>query len=316
MAIKLYNAGALGVQLQPQEGSAMVMGTTTKAVMLGDGTSVTLSKPTIAVMAKDGTSPAFSARIARKVIGMGLLEAIDERTILARADMKDCDGNGISGRANFIKEPVTGTLRLGRFGWKAEKVSVQHQAAEAAMEDMGVGSSIFPDNGKAELSDADLSKLVTYMRLVTVPGQRNYGDATQVRGEAIFKSIGCSNCHATDIVTGPNHPFAELRNQAIKPYSDMLLHDMGADLADNSAIPAPTSESSPASASEWRTPPLWGTGLLATISTHTGLLHDGRAKDVTEAVLWHGGEAEKVKTSFAALPAADRAALVAFVMSL
>jgi len=293
------------------------MGTTPKTVMLADGTSVTLSKPNIAIMTTGGgTAPAFSARIARKVIGMGLLEAIDERTILARADMKDCDGNTISGRPNFIKDPKTGALRLGRFGWKAEKVSVQHQAAEAAMEDMGVGSSLFPDAGKTELSDVDLNKLVTYMRLVSVPGQRNYGDPTVTRGEQIFKTIGCSNCHATDVVTGPNHPFAELRNQAIKPYSDMLLHDMGPDLADNSGIPAPTSESSPAGASEWRTPPLWGTGLLGTIGTHTTLLHDGRAKDVLEAILWHGGEAETTKQNVIKLPAADRAALLAFVNSL
>jgi CxxC motif-containing protein (DUF1111 family) len=316
MAIKLYNAGALGVQLQPQEGNAMVMGTTPKTVMLSDGTSVTLSKPTIAVMAKDGTSPAFSARIARKVIGMGLLEAIDERTILTRADQKDCDANGISGRPNFVKDPVTGALRLGRFGWKAEKVSVQHQIAEALSEDMGVGTTMFPEGGKAELSDADLSHLVTYMRLVSVPGQRNYGDATVTRGEQIFKTIGCASCHATDVVTGANHPFTELRNQSIKPYTDMLLHDMGADLADNSGVAAPTTEASPASASEWRTPPLWGTGLLMTVNAHTGLLHDGRAANVLEAVLWHSGEAEKTKVAVTQLPAADRAALLAFVNSL
>lgn len=316
MAIKLYNAGALGVQLQPQEGSAALMGSTTKTVMLGDGTSVTLKKPTIAVMAKDGTRPAFSARVARKVIGMGLLEAIDERTILSRADQKDCDGNGISGRPNFIKDPKSGVLRLGRFGWKAEKVSIEHQVAEAAMEDMGVGSSIFPDNGKAELNDTDLANLVTYMRLVSVPGQRNYGDAQVTAGEQIFKTIGCANCHVTDVVTGANHPFSELRNQDIKPYSDLLLHDMGPDLADDSGVAASDSESAPAAASEWRTPPLWGTGLLQTINGHTGLLHDGRAANVLEAVLWHGGEAEKVKQAVTKLSATDRAALLAFVDSI
>jgi CxxC motif-containing protein (DUF1111 family) len=316
MAIKLYGAGALGVQLQPTEGSAMVMGTTSKMVTFGDGATATLTKPTIAVVAKDGTQPAFSARIARKVIGMGLLEAIDERTILSRADSGDCDKNGISGRPNFIKDPVSGALRVGRFGWKAEKVSVKHQIAEAAFEDMGVGTTMFPDAGKAELADADLNNLETYMRLVSVPGQRNYGDPTQTRGEQIFKTIGCSSCHATDIVTGPNHPFAELRNQAIKPYTDLLLHDMGPDLADNSAVAAPTSDSAPAGATEWRTPPLWGTGLLMVVNGHVGLLHDGRANGVQEAILWHGGEADKVKASFVALPAADRAALVAFVNSL
>lgn len=316
MAIKLYGAGALGAQLQPQEGSASVTGTTTKTVMLGDGTAVTLSRPTITVTTKTGPAPAFSARVARKVIGMGLLEAIDERTIIARADQKDCDGNGISGRASFVKDPSTGALRLGRFGWKAEKVSVEHQVAEALSEDMGVGTRLFPDSGKVELSDADLANLVTYMRLVTVPGQRDHDDPTVLRGEVLFKTIGCASCHATDVVTGPNHPFAELRNQDIKPYSDLLLHDMGPDLADASGVASSDSESAPPADVEWRTPPLWGTGLLATINMHTGLLHDGRAANVLEAILWHGGEAEATRQKVVALPAADRAALLAFVNSL
>jgi CxxC motif-containing protein (DUF1111 family) len=315
MAIKLYNAGSLGDQLQLQEGSATVSGTETKTVMV-DGMAVNLTRPKIAITTKDGSTPGFSARIARKVIGMGLLEAIDERTLLNRADPKDCNADGISGRGNFVKDPATGVLRLGRFGWKAEKVSVQHQIAEAAFDDMGVGTTLFPDNGKAELSDADLNDLTTYMRLVAVPGQRNYGDAQVMAGAQIFKTIGCTNCHVTDVVTGANHPFAELRSQDIKPYSDMLLHDMGPDLADNSGVMPSDDPSAPPSASEWRTPPLWGTGLLATINGHTGLLHDGRAASVLEAVLWHGGEAEKIKENVVKLPAMDRAALLAFVQSL
>jgi CxxC motif-containing protein (DUF1111 family) len=316
MSIKLYDAGALGAQLQPKDGSATVSGTETKLVTLGDGTAVTLSKPKIAVTAKSGETLKFSARIARKVIGMGLLEAIDERTLLNRADQKDCNGDGISGRANFIKDPLTGALRLGRFGWKAEKVDVRHQVAEAAFDDMGVGSSLFPDQGKAELSDDELSRLVTYMRLVSVPGQRDHSAPQVLQGEQIFKTVGCANCHVTDVVTGANHPFVELRSQDIKPYSDLLLHDMGADLADNSAVAPSDDVAAPAAASEWRTPPLWGTGLLATINGHTGLLHDGRAASVLEAVLWHGGEAEATKQRVIQLSAADRAALVAFVASL
>jgi CxxC motif-containing protein (DUF1111 family) len=316
MAIKLYNAGALGDQLQLSEGSASVSGTETKMVTLGDGTAVTLHKPTIAVTTKSGATPAFSARIARKVIGSGLLEAIDERTILLRADQKDCNGDGISGRANYVKDPVTGALRLGRFGWKAEKVSVQHQIAEALLDDMGVGTSLFPDSGKTELSDDDLSRLVTYMRLVSVPGQRNHTDPKVLQGEQLFKTVGCQNCHVNDVVTGANHPFAELRNQAIKPYTDLLLHDMGTDLADNSAIDYADNESAPAAASEWRTPPLWGMGLLSTVNGKTGLLHDGRAANVLEAILWHGGEAEAIRERVVKMPAADRDALLAFLQSL
>jgi CxxC motif-containing protein (DUF1111 family) len=287
----------------------------TKAVTL-DGMTVNLTRPKIAITTNGGSTPGYSARVARKVIGMGLLEAIDERTILTRSDPKDCNGDGISGRPSFVKDPATGVLRLGRFGWKAEKVSIAHQVAEAALDDMGVGTTLFPDNGKVELPDSDFSDLVTYMRLVSVPGQRNYGDPQVVAGAQVFKTIGCSNCHVTDVVTGSNHPFSELRNQDIKPYSDLLLHDMGADLADDSGVAASEDPSAPPAASEWRTPPLWGTGLNTIINGHGGLLHDGRAASVLEAILWHGGEAESTKQRVIQLPAADRNALIAFVQSL
>jgi len=317
MAIKLYDAGELGAQLQLKDGAATAAPGDTKLVMLGDGTSVTLTKPNITVTLKSGgAAPKFSARIARKVIGMGLLEAIDERTILGRVDQKDCNMDGISGRANFIKDPVTGDLRVGRFGWKAEKVDVRHQVAEAALDDMGVGTSMFPDAGKTELADDDLMRLVTYMRLVSVPGQRDHSDPQVLAGEQVFKTVGCSNCHVTDMVTGANHPFVELRNQDIKPYTDLLLHDMGDDLADSSGIALSDDVSAPAAASEWRTPPLWGTGLLGTISMHTNLLHDGRAANVLEAILWHGGEAQATRDRVTKLSQVDREALLAFIASL
>jgi CxxC motif-containing protein (DUF1111 family) len=154
------------------------------------------------------------------------------------------------------------------------------------------------------------------MRLVAVPAQRDHDAAEVQRGEQIFKTVGCSNCHVTDVVTGANHPFAELRNQDIKPYTDLLLHDMGQDLADDSGVAASDANDAPPSAAEWRTPPLWGTGLLKVINGHTGLLHDGRAASVLEAVLWHGGEAEATRQRIVQLTAAERDALVAFVMSL
>ena len=321
MAFKLYNAGELGNQLQLQEGTAGVASFEEEVVMLADGTSVTLRKPIFSVTANDGSSPAYSARIARKLVGIGLLEAIPEETILSRADMLDCDGNGISGRVNFVKDPVSGVTRVGRMGWKAEKISVAHQVADAAEADIGVTTSIIPGpGGEVELDDSDLAKLTTYMRLLAVPGQRDYDDAQVQQGEELFKTIGCSNCHVSDAVTGPNHPFAELRNQSIKPFSDLLLHDMGPDLADNSGIPLPAegdgNPAQPAGASEWRTPPLWGVGLLGTVNGNTGLLHDGRAANVLEAVLWHGGEAEAVKQRVIALSTAEREALIRFVESL
>jgi CxxC motif-containing protein (DUF1111 family) len=316
MVFKLYGSVELGNQLQLQEGSATVSSSEPKPVTLGDGTVVNLSRPKFTVTATKGDPSRFSARLARKLVGLGLLEAIDERTILARSDRLDCTKDGISGRANFIKDPVSGVLRLGRFGWKAEKSNIAHQVADAALADIGVGTSILPDNGQVELSDADLLRLTTYMRLIGVPPQRNHADAQVLKGEQLFKTVGCANCHVTDVVTGSNHPFSELRDQSIKPYTDLLLHDMGPDLADDSGIAIGDAADAPAGASEWRTPPLWGIGLHKDVNGNTGLLHDGRAASVLEAALWHGGEAQKVRERLMALPAADRDALVAFVTSL
>jgi CxxC motif-containing protein (DUF1111 family) len=309
---------AAGGQIHQQDGSAAPAASTTKTVTLGDGTSVTLTKPSFTVTQSAGGAAAFSARIARKLIGNGLLEAIDERTLLLRSDALDCNKDGISGRPNFIVEPKSNALRIGRMGWKAEKVSVMHQVADAAQQDLDVGTSLLPDStGKVEMSDADLLKLTTYMRLVAVPPQRDATNPDVIRGNMIFKTVGCANCHVSDVVTGANHPFSELRNQSIRPFTDLLLHDMGADLADNSGIKAAADGTGPAGDSEWRTPPLWGIGLLKTINPmNTGLLHDGRAKSPLEAILWHGGEAEKVKAAFMALPTADRTALLAFLDSI
>jgi CxxC motif-containing protein (DUF1111 family) len=329
--------GASG-QLHQQTGSVTIGTPTTQTVML-DGNAITLTKPNYSITTMAGGAQPFSARIARKMVGMGLMEAIDEQTILSHADPTDCNNDGISGRPNFINEPVTNNLRVGRFGWKAEKVSVVHQVADALVNDIDVGTSIFKDStGKVELQDADLMKMVTYMRLLSVPPEMNATDPDVLAGEQLFKTVGCGNCHMTDAVTGANHPFTELRNQSIKPYSDLLLHDMGPDLADNSGVAASNDPSAPAAASEWRTPPLWGLGLLTTVdpsrcgggmmqasttagtqpclnsaATNLGLLHDGRAHNTVEAILWHGGEASQVKAAFVALPAAQRAQLLKFL---
>jgi CxxC motif-containing protein (DUF1111 family) len=319
MVFKLYGAGPLGNQLRLQQGSASVSGMDTKSVTLGDGTVVPLTRPKFALTTTAGGDVShYSARLARKLIGLGLLEAIDERTLLTRADRLDCNQDGISGRPSYVKDPVTGALRIGRMGWKAEKVGVAHQIADALSTDMGVTTTIVPDaQGKAELADEDLARLTTYMRLLGVPPQRDADKPDVVKGDDLFKTVGCANCHVTDVMTGENHPFSELRSQAIRPFTDLLLHDMGPDLADDSGVPLNNDDpNAPPAASEWRTPPLWGIGLYQTVNGHTRLLHDGRAASVLEAVLWHGGEADKVKQRFIALPAADRQALLTFVQSL
>lgn len=304
LVMKLENGGALGTQLQPQEAPLRLAREESKVVTLADGTTVTLRRPVFDA----GRALQSSARLPRQLVGLGLLEAIDEATVLASADEDDCDGNGISGRANVIDDPVTGTPRLGRFGWKAEKVSVQHQVADALILDLGVSTSMFPTSeGKAELSSDDLERLTTYMRLIGVVPQRRAAAPEVVRGAQVFGDAGCSGCHFRSTRTGQTHPFEELRGQAARPFTDLLLHDLGAELADDSGRD---------DASEWRTPPLWGLGLTRDVSGAVNLLHDGRARSVLEAVLWHGGEAQPARQFVEKAPAADRAALIAYLESL
>jgi CxxC motif-containing protein (DUF1111 family) len=245
------------------------------------------------------------------------LEAIAETTIISRADPLDCDIDGISGRASYVQDAQTGDMRLGRFGWKAEVASIEQEAARATAAKLGVGNSLFPDSaGSIELVDNALWDLVTYLRLIGVPPQRSASDAEVAQGEELFTALGCAACHFSTLLTGPDHPFAELRNQTIRPFTDLLLHDMGEDLADDSGVPPQNRNSAPAHAAEWRTPPLWGLGLSTTVNSSARFLHDGRATTILEAILWHGGEAILAIDQFKALAKADRDALLAFLGSL
>jgi len=312
MVVKLADGGALGNQLQEQEGVARLTEYETVEVPLADGTIVALQKPLFAI---EGASlpPAgelrASVRVARQIPGMGLIEAISEADILARADEADCDNDGVSGRAQVIADPREPSIqRLGRIGWKAEKISIAHQVADALEADMGVTSPVIPSaDGSAELGGQDFEDLVTYSQLLALPARRNASDAQVMHGAELFEEIGCVRCHAPNATTGDTHPLAELRGQTISPYSDLLLHDMGESLDDGSGT---------ADAREWRTAPLWGLGLVATVSGDAHLLHDGRARDPIEAVLWHGGEALFASEAVRALSTEERAALLAFLQSL
>jgi len=306
MAVKLYGDDALGTQLQPQEAELAIAGWEAHEDQLADGTTVELVRPLYA-----GADPAwaYSPRVARQLTGLGLLEAIGEEQILARATVEGCDDDGgLSGRAMLVPDPVDGTLKLGRLGWKAEKIGVRHQLADALLQDMGVTTSVFPEpGGGAELSDEDLERLVAYVSLLGLPGRRNADDPQVQRGEEVFEATGCTGCHVRETFTADVHPLVELRDQTIRPFSDLLLHDMGEGLADPQGGPL---------AREWRTAPLWGIGLVDDVNGHTRLLHDGRARNFLEAILWHGGEAAFASAAVKAMPTADREALLAFLGSL
>jgi CxxC motif-containing protein (DUF1111 family) len=284
-----------------------------------------LRKPTFAFAG--GTAPShYSPRISPQIVGMGLLEAIPELEILKLADEKDADGDGVSGRPRLLKDPELGVLRLGRFGWKAGQATVKHQVAGALRTDMGVLTSVFPtpDCGSAqqncgpsakEYDDADLANATAYISLLSVRAQRNWAAPDVVKGKALFESTGCATCHTTTFKTSDFALHAELRGQTIHPYTDLLLHDMGAGLADT--LPEGTrAEGGNASYLEWRTPPLWGIGFTASTAGAEAYLHDGRARTLAEAILWHGGEGEKAQKAFVALPEGDKNALVAFLKSL
>lgn len=292
-----------------------------------DGAAYTLRRPVYVFkdMAFGEISPdvMFSPRVAPAVHGMGLLEAIPEQAILSLADPDDLDGDGISGRANYVWDAVSKTRALGRFGWKANVSTLIQQDAGAALGDIGITTSLFsaqncpaaqkecsaaPNGGSPEMSDEQLEKMTFYVSTLAVPARRDIEDGNIVAGARLFEKAQCAQCHTPQIKTG-EHAIAALSGQMIQPYSDLLLHDMGADLADN----RPDFE---ATGQEWRTPPLWGIGLVHVVNKHTNFLHDGRARNIEEAILWHGGEAEQSRDLFKEMSKEEREALLSFLNSL
>jgi len=292
-----------------------------------DGTPYTLRKPQYEFRneAYGGSmaGASFSPRIGPQLIGMGLLEAIPEETILAWADEADADGDGISGRPNYVWDVQRESQSLGRFGWKANEPTVLQQTAGAFNGDIGITTSLFPredftaaqavledlpNGGIPEIPDTLLRRVVFYTKVLAVPARRDVAKQDVLRGKVLFQEAGCSKCHKMNAETG-NSPYLALRYQQIHPYTDLLLHDMGEELADNKSDFL-------ASGTEWRTPPLWGLGLLETVNGYTFLMHDGRARNIQEAILWHGGEGEASKKAFVAMTKSEREGLLAFLNSL
>lgn len=310
---------ALGSVLQPlrtsgnPEAGVTIGGYTTIDGSYGDGTAYSLRRPTYDFT---GVTPThFSVRLAPQLVGLGLLEAVRESDVAALADPTDADADGISGRMHVVSDPQTGEGRLGRFTYKSGRARVSHQVAAALNTDIGVTTSVFPilDGGSGgatpELSDVELEYMTRYLSALGVRARRDLDDPQALQGETLFTAAGCEQCHTPQHTTSPYHPMAELRSQTIRPYTDLLLHDMGPGLADNMG-------EGDASGSEWRTAPLWSIGYTSEVSGGEAYLHDGRARTLEEAILWHGGEAEAAKENFRTMSAADRAALVKFLESL
>ncbi len=293
-----------------------------------DGETYSLRKPlyTFSNLGFGAMDPGImvSPRIGTQMIGLGLIENVDAAVITANADEFDANGDGISGKVNYAYDAVSQSTKLGRFGWKANVPNLYHQSAGAFVGDMGITSWLFPvenctsvqntcqaaiNGGTPEIDSLILNNVVFYSRTLGVPLRRNYQDAEVLKGKMIFKNAGCEKCHTSKMQTGNSSSISVLNNITIRPFSDFLLHDMGTDLADNRPDYL-------ANGNEWRTQPLWGLGLIQTVNNHTYLLHDGRARGIKEAILWHGGEAQAARNYFYNLSKPEREALVKYLESL
>jgi len=304
-------------------------------VAFADGTTVSLRRPAYAV-GDLGYGPMhpetmLSPRVAPPMIGLGLLEAIAEDDLLAKADPDDLDRDGISGRANQVWSRALQRVAMGRFGWKAGNATIADQSAGAMAGDIGISNPLAPepwgdctaaqtacreaphgDSAQYDDLEADaqiMDLVVYYSQNLAVPARRDVDRAEVLAGKELFYESGCIACHTPKQATRVDWPDGNLRGQLIWPYTDLLLHDMGDGLADGRPEGV-------ADGREWRTAPLWGIGLTETVNGHTYFLHDGRARNLTEAILWHGGEAEAAKQRVLSMNAEERAALLAFLNSL
>ena len=272
----------------------------------------------------------ISARIAQPIIGLGLIEGISVNDILANADPNDKNKDGISGKASNVRDKVSDNIVLGRFGWKAAQPSILQQTIDATYHDMGLSNSFSSKlnncsevqvtcqsmaNGNSieydgvEVSNEQIDLMVFYQKHLSPPGRRNVNDSEVLKGKKIFFEAGCGSCHVQKFTTSTDELNPSISDQLIWPYSDFLLHDMGKDLADN------LSEFN-ATGSEWRTPPLWGIGLTKSVSGQSHFLHDGRARNILEAILWHGGESEDSKNKILKLSLVEVENLLKFIKSL
>lgn len=299
-----------------------------KAEGFPDGSSVTLRYPDFRLdKLAYGPLPddiQMSARLAPPQHGLGLLDVVEPATILEYVDENDANGDGISGRANYVYSHSQKIEMLGRFGWKAGQPTLRDQDAAAFNGDMGLTSAEFPDQncselqtvckdlpngGEPEVVEKQMALMVHYSRFLAVPARRDVDDPDVIKGRELFMAANCQSCHRPSMTTSANADHKLLQNQKIWPYTDLLLHDMGEGLADHRPDGL-------ANGFEWRTPPLWGIGLTKAVNGHEFYLHDGRARTLEEAILWHGGEAEKSREAYKGLSEENRRTFVRFLESL
>jgi CxxC motif-containing protein (DUF1111 family) len=278
----------------------------------GDGTRYSLRRPALDIeLPGGGALPAgvmTSLRQPPAVFGLGLLEAVALETLEELADPDDGDGDGVSGRLNQVWHSERAATEVGRFGHKANTADLDQQSAAAYFNDMGVANRVFYDqDGATDIDHDTLEVAAFYVRTLGVPARAEMNDAA-ARGEELFADFGCATCHAPELETG-EHAIAALAFQGIQPFTDLLIHDLGEGLADGRPDFL-------ADGREWRTAALWGLGLVQTVQPGSGYLHDGRARTLAEAILWHGGEAEAAREAFRLATQRDRDALLAFLASL
>lgn len=297
-----------------------------QAVELADGEKVSLRSPVLTLSALAyaplGEDAMIAMRLAPPLVGVGLLEAIPDATLLKLAAREPVAG--IRGHVNRVWDESQRQTVIGRFGLKANHGSLREQVAAAFVEDLGLSNPVYPDQncppiqqtckeqmvaGKPEITALRLAGTELYLRALAVPTRRQVDDPRVLRGEQLFAEAHCAVCHVPELKTGEYPALPQLAGQTIHPYTDLLLHDMGEGLADGRPDFL-------ASGREWRTPPLWGIGLSQAVNGASSFLHDGRARNFVEAILWHGGEAEAAREAFRRFTREDRAALVAFLQSL
>jgi CxxC motif-containing protein (DUF1111 family) len=301
-------------------------------VAMADGERIRLRRPSYRVV-NPGYGPLHkhamtSPRVAPPLIGLGLLELVPEEQILER---EDTGGNGRGGIANRVWSNDQGKVVLGRFGWKAGVPSLSRQVAEAFAIDLGISSSLVTQpagdctmlqveclrardgrsalHGGHELPEALLDLVTYYVANAGVPPPTSGEPRATAKGEVLFHAMGCAACHRPSFETGSASGPPRLRGRLIWPYTDLLLHDMGEGLADGRPDGL-------ADGRMWRTSPLWGAGRPQTPDGRQTFLHDGRARSLEEAILWHGGSAQVARDAFTRLEAGERRALIEFLKSL